>query len=405
MTPPQTPALSLLLGPRASDVLATAVDNAAAGQLHGVRPTAVHVQPSGAAAVRYAAELRRDDGTRVPDILVATTGDEIPDGAAVVAGEHLGAPVEVGIWRWLHDPALPALAVAGDGARLAEVLRAAGLTSATALQLRLRTYRPGQRAVLEVVEPGTDPPRTWFVKVVRPDALAALRDRHELLSPVVPVPAVLTDTPDGLVVFGRADGAPLRDLLMADEPVPGPAALGALLDALPAGLLDFPRCRSALERVDTFAAVLRHTVEPDAPMLAGLDDVVAQLSDPVAGAEETVPVHGDFYEGQLLADGGRISGLLDVDTAGPGVRADDWATLLAHLLTAAMANDRPPVRRYTDAVREHVRGCLDPAELRRRTAAGLLGLATGPFRQQRPNWAEHTAERIRLAADWLAGGG
>lgn len=404
MTPSQTPALSLLLGSHASDVLAAAVDNAAAGQLQELRPTAVHVRPSGAAAVRYAAEFRRDDGTRVPDILVATTGDEIPDGAAVVAGEHRGASVEVGIWRWLRDPALPALAVAGDGARLAEVLGAAGLTSAAVLRTRLRAYRPGQRAVLEVVEPGADPPRRWFVKVVRPAALAALRDRHGLLSPVLPVPAVLTDTPDGLVVFPQADGTPLRDLLTADQPVPGPAALEALLDALPAGLLGFPRRRSALERVDTFAAVLRHTVGPDDPMLAGLDDVVARLSDTVAEPDEIVPVHGDFYEGQLLAVGGRVSGLLDVDTAGPGARADGWATLLAHLLTAAMANDHPPVRRYADAVREHASRCVDPAELRRRTAAGLLGLATGPFRQQRPNWAEHTAERIRLAADWLAGG-
>ncbi|KUI44736.1 hypothetical protein AU198_14460 [Mycobacterium sp. GA-1199] len=401
----QPPALPLLLGSRAAEVLAAAVDNAAAGQLQGVRPTAVHVQPSGAAAVRYAAELRRDDGTRVPDILVATTGDEIPDGAAVVAGQYRGAAVEVGIWRWLHDPALPALAVAGDGTRLAEVLRTAGLTSAAMLQLRLRAYRPGHRAVLEGVEPGTAPPRTWFVKVVRPAALAALRARHELLSAVLPVPAVLTDTRDGLVVFPRADGTPLRDQLMADEPVPGPAALEAVLDALPGELLDFPKRRSALERVDTFAAVLRHTVEPDDPMLARLDDVVAQLSDTVADSKETVPVHGDFYEGQLLAVGGRISGVLDVDTAGPGVRADDWATLLAHLLTAAMASNHPAVRRYADAVREHARRRVEPAELRRRTAAALLGLATGPFRQQRPNWAEQTAERIRLAVDWLAGGG
>lgn len=395
-----TPALSLLLGTRAAEVLAAAVE-AYGGRLDRLRPTAVHVQPSGAAAVRYAAGIRHDDGTDARDILVATTGDEIPAGAAVVAGADRGAPVEIGIWRWLHDPALPALAVAADPVRLAEMLRGAGLSSATALRVRVRAYRPARRAVIQASEAGGP---TWFVKVVRPAAVSALRARHDLISPVLPVPPVLAGTPDGLVVFPQAAGRPVRALLDAGEPVPEAHTLEALLDALPAGLTGFPRRRSPLQRVESFAGVLRQTVDPNSSVLDGLDDIVAQLTGREARPAETVPVHGDFYEGQLLAEHGRVTGLLDVDTAGPGERADEWATLLAHLLTAAATTQREPVRRYAEAVLEHAQRRVEPVDLRRRTAAGLLGLATGPFRVQQARWPEHTAARVALARDWLAGG-
>ncbi|MGV0795227.1 hypothetical protein [Mycolicibacterium sp. XJ1819] len=93
-----TPALSLLLGPQAGDVLAAALGAVGAG-LDEVRPAGVHVRPSGAAVVRYAAVIRRADGRGAPDMLVASTGDRIPPGAALIAGEHHGTAVEVGVWR------------------------------------------------------------------------------------------------------------------------------------------------------------------------------------------------------------------------------------------------------------------------------------------------------------------
>ena len=179
------------------------------------------------------------------------------------------------------------------------------------------------------------------------------------------------------MIFPEATGTPLRTLLAAGEPVPEAEVLEALLDALPTDLMTFPRRRSQLRRVKTFAGVLRQTVDPGSVVLSGLDDVVGQLTDGEYRPGEPVPVHGDFYEGQLLA----------------------------HLLTAAMTNEREPVRRYAEAVLNHAQRRVAPADLRRRTAAGLLGLATGPLRVQQPKWAEHTAARIRLARDWLAGGG
>ncbi|MGV0795226.1 phosphotransferase family protein [Mycolicibacterium sp. XJ1819] len=287
--------------------------------------------------------------------------------------------------------------MATDPARLAGVLREAGLTTATTVRIRLRAYRPGQRAVVAVA----DGQKTWFVKVVRPAVAASLRARHDLIGALLPVPPVLAATSDGLLVLPRATGTPLRQVLATDGPAPPPAELDALLDALPPELTRFPRGGAALDRVHDFAAVLRHTVDPVSSVCDGLDDVVAELSDAPATTDPVVPVHGDFYEGQLFTAGGRVTGVLDVDTAGPGHRADEWATLLAHLLAAAMTARTPAVHRYAEAVLAHARRRVDPHDLRRRTSAALLGLATGPFRAQQPQWERHTQARIALARDWL----
>jgi hypothetical protein len=44
---------------------------------------------------------------------------------------------------------------------------------------------------------------------------------------------------------------------------------------------------------------------------------------------------------------------------------------------------------------------VDPADLRRRTAAVVLSLATGPFRVQSADWPEATAQRVSLASKWV----
>ena len=48
--------------------------------------------------------------------------------------------------------------------------------------------------------------------------------------------------------------------------------------------------------------------------------IIGLLPDTEPGP--VVPSHGDFYEANLLVDGGEITGLLDVDAVGPGFRRD-----------------------------------------------------------------------------------
>jgi hypothetical protein len=389
---PRWPAsLSLLLGPAAPELLAVAVGEYG-GRLRAVRLAAVAVQPDGAGTAQYEAEVERADGRVTLETLAATTGTRIPDGAAVLAGDG----VEVGVWRWPQDPALPALAaVAGH---VTAALRTAGLPHDGVPDVRVRAYRPGRRAVLQIDGLG---PRL-YAKVVRPSAVATLRRRHDLLAPHLPVPPVLAATPDGLLVLPELSGTPLRTLLARDAPLPTPEALDALLDGLPEDLLGLPARRTHLQRVDHFTAVLALTALTAPEDRARLDALAAALAAADPGEHPTVPVHGDFYEGQLLAGARTVTGLLDVDTAGPGHRIDEWATLLAHLSVLALHVAGPgPVRRFGAALLAHAEARHPRAQLRPRIAAAVLGLATGPFRVQQRGWREHTRARLALAQQWL----
>ncbi|MHA6620178.1 phosphotransferase family protein [Pseudonocardia sp. DLS-67] len=391
---PSWPApLSLLLGVEAPELLAVALEGYRS-RLRALRVVTVGVQPGGATVVQYAADVERADGSRTRETFAATTGDRIPEGAAVLAGHG----VQVGVWRWPQDPALPALATAADPLRLTAALRAAGLPRGGITRIRIRAYRPGRRAVLEVEGGG---PRI-FIKVVRPRAAAALRERHDLLAAHVPVPRPLAGTGDGMLVLSERPGASLRSHLSRELPVPAPADLDQLLDALPAHLLRLPRRRTHLERVGHFTAVLAATAVTGETERAPLDALATRLTRTDPGSHPDVAVHGDFYDGQLLCREQRISGLVDVDTAGPGHRIDEWATLLAHLSVLAL-HGTTAARRYGARVLAHAEGRFAPSELRPRVAAAVLGLATGPFRVQHARWAQHTRARLRLAEQWATG--
>jgi aminoglycoside phosphotransferase (APT) family kinase protein len=155
--------------------------------------------------------------------------------------------------------------------------------------------------------------------------------------------------------------------------------------------------------VPHFATVLTSTAATAPADRDRVQALAAALGSVDTGRHPVVPVHGDFYEGQLLAADGQVTGLIDVDTAGRGHRIDEWATLLAHLSVLALHMARPgPVRRYGAALLAATEAVHPREQLRPRIAAAVLGLATGPFRVQQDRWAEHTRARIGLAEQWLA---
>ena len=350
----------------------------------------------------YVGEVCRADGTRTTEFLGATTGSRIPAGAAVVAGEYGGEPVEVGIWAWPRDPALPALPTASDPVLMAELFREFGLSDAEALDVRPRSYLPSRHAVLEV----SDGRFQWFTKVVQPSAVADLRHRHDIACRDVPVPPVLAATPEGVIVMPGAKGAPLRTLIVdGDAALPSPEALESVLDALPAGLLALDREPSHLPMVDYYAGVLRCVAADEPTVLTRLAEVVEGLHAVEAHTEEVVPVHGDFHEAQLFADDGRVTAVLDIDAAGPGERSDEWATMLAHLSALALettGRGRETADGYAAAILAHAERRVPAIQLRARSAAALLGLATGPFRLRHPRWPERTIAVLDRAMTWLA---
>jgi len=104
-----------------------------------------------------------------------------------------------------------------------------------------------------------------------------------------------------------------------------------------------------------------------------------------------VATHGDFHEGQLtvtrVGEGWRPSGLLDVDTVGPGHRVDDLACLVAHAIALGPAGEAV-ARRWEQAAQVVV----DREALAVRTAGALLSLAAG---------AVHEAHLAMSTADLL----
>lgn len=178
---------------------------------------------------------------------------------------------------------------------------------------------------------------------------------------------------------------------------PGPAGLLGLLD-------DLPAVGTAMVGTPS-ASVARH-----GHLVAAVVPELAERISRLVGAVEVgfdskaheVPVHGDLHDGQLLVDGGRISGLLDVDTAGNGDRITDLSTLVGHLSTLALSSRRrSAVERYAARLLGGFDATVEPARLRREVAAVVLGLATGPFRVQQPGWADETGRRVALAEQWL----
>jgi aminoglycoside phosphotransferase (APT) family kinase protein len=184
-----------------------------------------------------------------------------------------------------------------------------------------------------------------------------------------------------------------------------PTDLRRVLDALPGVLLEMPRRPSWSDGAAHYASVLGAALPAEAARARGLAEAVAGGLDLVD--EPTVPVHGDFYEGQLLVAGRQVTGVLDVDSAGPGHRADDVGCLLAHVavLTQVWPGDAPALAGAVEAWSRVLAAdpLTSPEALRLRTAGVLLSLATGPHRVQQDGWEAATTARLDLVERWLSG--
>src|SRR5699024_8773780 len=101
--------------------------------------------------------------------------------------------------------------------------------------------------------------------------------------------------------------------------------------------------------------------------------------------------------------------MLDIDTVGPGRRADDLACLLAHLSVLADYGNAGRIDRTTQERVEEAIGTwhevfaerVDATELALRSAGVVLSLATGPHRQQETAWEASTEAIVRVAEQWV----
>lgn len=307
---------------------------------------------------------------------------------------------EVAVWIYPQDPDLPGLARAAYAESMVALFNDYGVFSqplrADDIALEMIGYRPRRRAVLRCGVPRAG--RTYYIKVLREKAFREILARHELLLAAgVPAPGVAVATPDGLLVLDELKGTPLaRAIFDPQDPCTAEDLIG-VLDAMPASVAELERRPPWADAVGHYAELVASAMPTEQRRLSWLVDNITQGLAHIPLGDE--PTHGDFHEGQLFVGGGRITGILDIDTIGPGRRADDLACMVAHLSTIQRMN-RQQAERVHHLIRTWVPVFderVDATELRLRAAAVIISLATGPYRTQDRTWEADTAEILDAA--------
>lgn len=380
----------VLTGPGMGALLQAALAGSPDVQLPGFTWTldAVHHRPGAECSAGFEVTYATAGGTAT-EYLVATTADV--DTPVTLARDG----VSLRLWRHPADPRLPALASVCDPTTVGGWLAGTPGAEDAVAHLEVLTYRPLRRAVVRA-RLGE---QVAYVKAIRPDKGADLLTRHRLMDAAGLGPRVLATPLEGVVVTAAADGLPLTEALAASASDPGglpaPEAVLALLDRLPAAVLDLPERPSWTDRVDFHGASAAAALPAEADEIAAL---VAEIADLAARAPvgPVVPTHGDVHEANLFVADGRPVGLIDVDNLGPGRREDDLACLVGHLAVlpalspAHYAHLGPLVQAWAAAFEEVV----DAAALRVRVAGVILSLVAG-------GTPEQALARLDLARAWL----
>lgn len=351
-----------------------------------IEPVQVTWRPGRSLTVRYRVT---GHGLLGGDRQVVATIGNIPEGALVVEGPRS----VVGVWVVPHDPLLPGLVPALDVPSVERLLKSLGAKE-SAKGVRLRSYRPGRRGVVEVEAEGS----SIYLKVVPPSEVAALHARHRHLSTHIPVPDSLGfDRELGVVAMRALPGTSLRAVVKRKSPqLPSAVSIAAMINSLP-DPPDDTAASSPIARSASMIGLLGRIVPDDRERLEELQAAIGSGS-----RGDRVPVHGDFHEAQILMTGAEPSGLIDVDGYGWGHPADDPSTMLGHLdMVARSCPDPKAVLAFAHELNRIWDSMVDPVDLRLRTAAVVLGLATGPFRVQLADWPHATRSRIDSAARWV----
>ena len=307
------------------------------GRVERLDPAGVTVRPDGDATLRYAATVAWADGRRDARVARRHHRRPHPRRGHPRRRSRTGtrSPSASGAGRTTRR--CPRWTGRRRAARVTDRLAALGCTPSTA-PLRLRSYRPG-------------PPRR--VQAASAADLPQDRAPRRRRPARGPAPAPRRRRPGGAGARGHRRRRP-----RAARPARGVAARGAGRPAATgcpvrrrstparraAGCRDPARRRhsapggGALARVDDHAAVLGAVSPAAATAARGAGRRPRRA--PIPATIPVVPVHGDFYESQLLVARGAVVGLLDVDTVGPGAPH----RRLGHPARAPGAARAPPAR-------------------------------------------------------------
>lgn len=389
---------ALLSSARVGELLATAATHAG-GELLTWTMDHIDAHPGHSTTATYAARVRWPYGERDELLGVsARTGPRVEtDNRADIFAD---GDREVAVWLYPNDPDLPGLMRAAYPERMAELVNEQHLVtrpvSADQISLSMIGYRPRRRAVLRMDV--TDPAETFYVKVQRKKQFEEVVERHRLLLEAgVPSPGVAAATDEHILVLKQLPGRSLAKAMFDPEDPCTAEDLIATLDQMPHSVSRLERRPPWSDAVAHYATMVTAAMPSEAGRLQWMVGQVEQgLSGIGPGSE---PTHGDFHEGQVFVQDGKVSGILDIDTIGPGRRADDLACMIAHLSTVQRMNAQQ-AERVHHLIRTWVPvfdARVDPVELRLRAAAVIISLATGPYRSQEPSWQAETSAILDAA--------
>lgn len=394
--------LIMLTGPSAGEMLRTALMTM--GYPAIVRSWSVHSihhRPGAGVTVGYALTIDRiepaGEQIRTEEYMCASTArisQQDTPGLVHLTSQETG----VWVWRYPGDPELPALRLACSPAEMTALL-------GEPVSVELMSYRPTRRAVVRV----RGATSVSYAKVARPPQVDSLAKRHMMLSVAgVCAPPVLMHDPRGLLVIGSAEGVPLSTLIsrgMGQMALPMLTSLTGLLDSLPPQALSLSHRPAWADRSKHYAhaaatALPQQRMRCEA-LARGIVELLAR-SDP----GPLVPVHGDFYEANIFvaAREPRVTGIIDVDSLGPGHRVDDWACLLGHMsvLPHLAPQSYPHVGDDLPVWRGVCETMVDPVALCARTAGVVLSLVAGAKRVDGSEWRGDALGRLATAEAWLA---
>jgi hypothetical protein len=383
----------LLTSPEAAGLLQAALTGDPEVVLPGFtsRLDDLHYRPGSEVTAIYTVNFEPSPGQVHTEHLLATTAEI----AGVATLRRDGIALRV--WRHPGDPRLPGLAPACDPAVVLGWLRDAVplAQEPRALHVDLLTYRPLRRAVLRATVDDHD----FYLKVMRPGYDDRLVRRQELLAGADLTVPLLSRPAPGVLLSPAIQGLSLASVLVGWQhgrrALPDPGDLIGLLDRLPAATLELPRRASWSGNLNFHADTARQQLPDAADRIVALAAAITHVLDQGRHGP-VVPTHGDFYEANIF-DGGDTLRFIDIDSVGPGLRADDLACCLAHLavLPGLDPDAYPRVPEVLAEWQAAFEGQVDAADLRARTAGVLLSLVSGADPDQ-------AASRLAIAEHFVA---
>lgn len=313
----------LLTSPEVGPLLRAAVEHAG-GVLGDWKLDHVDTNPEQSTTATYLAKVTWPWGVRseLLGISARSGGLLTSDRGAEVFADGTR---EVAVWLYPEDPDLPGLPRAAFPDQLAELFNAEDVlgrpVTADELVVKMIGYRPRRRAVVEVTVRNTC--EVFYIKVLRAKLFGEVLAKHRLLLDAgVPAPSVALVTSDHLMVTRELPGRSLAKAIFdPGDPCTAEQLIGAL-DVMPPSVAQLGRRPPWSDAVGHYASMVTSAMPELGTDLAWAQErITAGLAGLPPGLEAT---HGDFHEGQIRVAGGRIVGMLDVDTIGPGAGPTIW---------------------------------------------------------------------------------